>query len=217
MNRNFPDRLKSVLAERGETNASLARAIDVTPQAVSKWLRGGDVGYETLVRMASHLGVNWVWLRYGPMALEALQKESEATASVELLRRDYLTEVMDNEQRHQRIFQMLELGVFDENPITGTAYWSPITRRLLGAPPELEATHENFRALVLEEDQPAVDALHSSILLGSENRVIFTFRVTAFPTEILYGHTVIERDDAGRPVRMMGVLKRRNLTEEKQP
>lgn len=210
MNRDdttFPQRLKMLLEKHRETAAGLARAIDVSPQAVGKWLRGGDVAYETLVKMARHLGVNWVWLRYGPVALEGLQKEREDAVPLEFLRREYLTEVMNNERRHQKIFQMLDVGVWEENPITGAAYWSPVTRRLLGVPPELEATHENFRSLVLEEDQPVVDALHSSVLLGSENRAIFTFRLSADPTKALDAYTAVERDDGGRPICMMGILK----------
>jgi transcriptional regulator with XRE-family HTH domain len=208
---SFPQRLKTLLAERGETAASLARVIDVTPQAVGKWLRGGDISFDTLIKLARHLCVNWVWLRYGQAALDELQKEKEkvegaGSLSLDFLRREYLTEVMESERRHQKIFRLMEMGIWEENPITGMGWWSPVTRRLLGAPLELEATHENFRALMLEEDKPAVDTLHSSILLGTENRAIFRFRVTASPTTILYAHTVVERDDAGRPINLAGFL-----------
>lgn len=211
MNRDettFPERLKKVLADKQETAASLARAINVTPQAVGKWMKGGDINFDTLTKVARYLGVNWVWLRHGPQALDELQKEKDGIGTLEFLRREYLAEVIENERRHQRIFQTFEMGVFEENPITGGGYWSPVTRKLLGAPSVMEATHENFRKLVLAEDQPVVDKLHSSVLRGSEERAVFRFRASAFPTTILDVYTVFERDDGGRPMLMIGIIKR---------
>jgi transcriptional regulator with XRE-family HTH domain len=211
MNRDettFPERLKQLLKDKDETAANLARVIEVSPQAVGKWLRGGDINFDTLRKVANYLNVNWVWLRYGPAALEELQKENEKSGSLDFLRKEYLTSVMENERRHSKLFQTFDIGVWEENPITGIGFWSPIARRLLGALPDMQATHDNFRNLLLKEDQPVVDKLHSSILLGSENRAISQIRASAFPTTILDIHTVVERDEMDRPINMLGIIRR---------
>ncbi|MFT4064386.1 helix-turn-helix domain-containing protein [Paraburkholderia sp.] len=211
----FPGRLRQLLKERNEKAASLARAVEVTPQAVGKWLKGGDIGFDVLRRVANHFGVNWVWLRYGQEALDALQKEKASTADeMAIIRQEYLNLVLENDARHEKIFAALGIGVFEENVLTGQAYWSQCARDLLGAQPGMPASHENWRSLICIQDKPAVDFAYRAALLGSETRADFAFHVTANPTVLIRTRALIERNDRGHPIRILGIFQRYNTNGE---
>lgn len=61
----FISRLEPLLSERGWTKTELARQVGVTHPAVLKWWKGQVPKAETLMRLASILGVRPDWLASG--------------------------------------------------------------------------------------------------------------------------------------------------------
>lgn len=69
---SFADRIGHVIRLRGETNASLARAIGISKQAVGDWVSGKtkNVRPDNLVAAARHLRVRIEWLAIGESPME---------------------------------------------------------------------------------------------------------------------------------------------------
>lgn len=59
------DRIKSALKSRGLTNADLARACDVTPQAVGSWVKSGKIDKKHLPVIARICSTSLDWLMSG--------------------------------------------------------------------------------------------------------------------------------------------------------
>lgn len=64
------DRLRSSMAESGISGSDLARACDVSPAAVHKWLNGGKMSADNSAAAARALGVREEWLRTGKLPKE---------------------------------------------------------------------------------------------------------------------------------------------------
>lgn len=62
----FQDRVRALMAERGESQAELARAIDTPRQTISVWISKNKLPRpEALAKLAEHYGVSPAWLQYG--------------------------------------------------------------------------------------------------------------------------------------------------------
>jgi transcriptional regulator with XRE-family HTH domain len=68
----FASRLRQLMEERGETQASVATAVGVSAQAVAKWLGGGQIDEKNLRALAQFLQTNHIWLQYGDEEIERL-------------------------------------------------------------------------------------------------------------------------------------------------
>jgi PAS domain-containing protein len=202
----FPDRLRKSLDDRHETAAGLARAIAVTPQAVGKWLKGGDIGFEVLQKVANHLGVNWVWLRYGDAALRSLE-EQRSQETFGQRRREFVEQVIANEERLSVAINLLDVGVIEEDLLTGKCYWNDPARRHLNAPSEILPSHDSFRALLSDDCKPLVDDFYNRTLLESSERATLLVRprdALCPKVEIVFQ---IYRNDRGQPIRLIGVSR----------
>jgi transcriptional regulator with XRE-family HTH domain len=58
-----------MLKLRGISQVQLAARLDLSAQAVSKWVKGGEIEHARLLGLAKILKVNWIWLRYGDDAV----------------------------------------------------------------------------------------------------------------------------------------------------
>lgn len=67
----FGNRLRTLLAERGLSGSAVSRLLGCSQQAVSKWLRGGNIADHHLRALAELLAVDWLWLRHGDEVLKA--------------------------------------------------------------------------------------------------------------------------------------------------
>lgn len=66
MSKGFGERLESLLADRRESQADLARAIGVRRQSVSKWMAEKSLPRDdALAKIAEHFGVSPAWLTFG--------------------------------------------------------------------------------------------------------------------------------------------------------
>ena len=59
------ERLRNLLEQNGESQASLARFCGVSTAAVAQWVTKGSFGYESAVKIASFFGVSFDWLYKG--------------------------------------------------------------------------------------------------------------------------------------------------------
>lgn len=203
----FPERLRTLLEAKHETAASLARAIGISPQAVGKWLKGGAINYSSLRDVARHLGVNWVLLGYGEEALRSAQV-TDSGDEFSQHRRAYLENTIANERRLQIAVDLLRAGVVEEDLMTGACYWSPLAREHLCAPFGMEATHENFRALLSDKNKPLVDALYNNTLKDDLTRVVFKGEHKHDAGVTIDMTFEVLKDSAGLPVRIVGVITR---------
>lgn len=64
------DRIRELLKSKRLTYEALGAIGGVTPQAVQKWLSGGDIKQSTLVKLAQHFDTTPGWLKYGERAPE---------------------------------------------------------------------------------------------------------------------------------------------------
>lgn len=73
----FSDRLSGLLEKSGESQAALAEAVGVRPQAVSKWLKNGHPNAQTAKRLARHFGVSTGWLLWGDESADTAIREGD--------------------------------------------------------------------------------------------------------------------------------------------
>ena len=90
----FAARLSGLINENSISHAKVGRVVGVSGQAVGKWAKGGNIEYENLQALATHFGVNWVWLRYGDDAITAFSERRSGSK----VRRAVIKNIMDNEE-----------------------------------------------------------------------------------------------------------------------
>ena len=77
---NWGRRLENVLKQQKRRASDVARALGVSPAAVTKWTSGGDIKYSNLLQLASLLCCNWVWLRFGYVVVCGPTTSEQSTA-----------------------------------------------------------------------------------------------------------------------------------------
>lgn len=210
--RQWGGRLASVMRQRKISQRSLAEAMEVSAQAVSKWIAGGDIEFDKLRRLSELLDVNWVWLRYGEEALEAARRECGTGDRVAIMRYEVLREAVKNEQRARAALGLLNIGVWELNFKTGESFWSPVTRILLGVDPICPATQMNFRKLVVPEDVIVIDeSIRRAMREGGfiEQRM----RLLSRPKSPLRAYGRVIKDEEGKSDRIVGIVAESRLFE----
>lgn len=114
---SFAHRLRYLLETRKQTASEIARQIGTTQQAVSKWLKGGNIEYKNLRALADALQVDWLWLRYGDEALR--DHGLPATTLMDQRRRQYIQEIMDSQERLRSALKVAQVATGELNPVTG--------------------------------------------------------------------------------------------------
>lgn len=66
----FKKRIGLAIIASGKSQRQIALAIDVTPQALGKWLKSGNVSRDKLVAFSNETNVDFEWLSLGPSASE---------------------------------------------------------------------------------------------------------------------------------------------------
>jgi transcriptional regulator with XRE-family HTH domain len=81
------ERLEDAMNDNGTSASDLARACDVSPTAVGKWLKGGKLSADNLAAAARALGVREEWLRTGriPRERQHAVEEREVDRVLDLL------------------------------------------------------------------------------------------------------------------------------------
>lgn len=202
---NWEVRLRYALRNRKLSQRSLAEVLGVTPQAVGKWFKGGDIEHAKLRQLAKLLGVNWVWLRYGEDALKESLVQQSVEDRVSHLRETVAKEALHSEERHRAICVALKLGVWEVNPNIGKNFWSITTRQILGAPLDLQPSQSVFRDLVYDEDVPHIDETIKRAVTGDADKLEQRFRLKSDPDKwIRCTGTVFKNGD--RVERVAGIM-----------
>jgi PAS domain S-box-containing protein len=213
MEETFASRLKALLAQRRLMLKQVAEAVSVSPSAVHKWTRGGEIEYERLLALARFLGVNWVWLRYGEQALADLERSGAADPHSRALRQKHLGEIMESEARMKFAQEAAGIVTWEWNVLTDALSYSAndavLFGRHIGAMDEFWAcVHPGDAARVKEQVQRALTAA------GMQE---WEFRVLRDgETRWISSRATLVRDAQQRPVKMIGVsldISERRRTE----
>ncbi|MGT2434365.1 helix-turn-helix domain-containing protein [Cupriavidus basilensis] len=140
----------------------MAAALGVSPSAVHKWTRGGEIEYANLLALARFLNVNWLWLRYGDRALADLGSEpDDRRPRPRRPGRKHIAAIMESEARMTFAQEISGVVTWEWNLLTDAVAYSPNVARLFGRPIR---TLEDFWQCVLPEDVPGVQAAVSQNL-----------------------------------------------------
>lgn len=120
----------------------------------------------------------------------------------------------DSEERLRRAQESARVGVWDWDLVTGEAYFSPESARLLGLPAEGHVAYEAWRKQVFAEDWPKVDArVKESIAAGRSFDLDFRAHLDTGETRWLFSKGRAQYDGDGQAVRILGVNL--DITERK--
>jgi two-component system, cell cycle sensor histidine kinase and response regulator CckA len=113
-----------------------------------------------------------------------------------------------NEERLQLALDAANDGLWDWDVLTGEAYFSPRYYTMLGyAPGEFPADYASFEHLIYPPDLPDVRQALAESLAAKQPSYEMEFRALTKSGEIrwlLSRGKVVERDDEGNPIRMVG-------------
>lgn len=113
--------------------------------------------------------------------------------------------------------KIAKLGNWDQDPITGELWWSDQTYLLFNLDPQKDKmTFEKFLRMIHPDDREIVKERTSKSLASDQIPYRVEYRIIATETneKFVYEEAVIERDEKGVPVRMIGVIQ--DITERKK-
>lgn len=198
----FATRLKGVLEGKRIMLKQVAEALSVSPSAVHKWTRGGEIEYERLLALARFLGVNWLWLRYGEQAIADLEASSASDPHIKELRQKHLAEIMESEARMKFAQEVSGIVTWEWNVLTDALTYSSNDVTLFG---RHIRNMDDFWACV----HPADVARLKEVLartLGAQEMHEWEFRaVHEGTTRWISSRATLVRDFDQRPVKMIGV------------
>ncbi len=200
---SFAGRLKGVLTRERIQLKQVAAALGVSPSAVHKWTRGGEIEYANLLALARFLNVNWLWLRYGDRALADLEANLNTDARAREGRQKHLAAIMESEARMTFAQEISGVVTWEWNLLTDAVAYSPNAVRLFGRPIR---TLDDFWPCVVPEDVPGVKAAVARNL--SEGGVYeHEFRIAPAPGTVrwIVSRATLVRDAQDRPIKMIGL------------
>jgi PAS domain-containing protein len=202
MEQTFGDRLKGLLEAKKIMGKQVAEALQVSPSAVHKWTRGGEVEHERLVELARFLGVNWLWLRYGEQAIAELQASTAEDPHLRALRQKHLSEIMESEARMKFAQEVSGIVTWEWNVLSDALTYSSNDIALFG---RHIRSMDDFWACIHPADVARLRDVLQRTLHASEMHE-WEFRVQAddAPRWISSRATLV-RDSEQRPVKMIGV------------
>ena len=202
MEETFASRLKGLLAQRKLMLKQVAEAVSVSPSAVHKWTRGGEIEYERLLALARFLGVNWVWLRYGEQALADLESSGASDPHIRALRQKHLGEIMESEARMKFAQEAAGVVTWEWNVLTDAVSCSANATALFGRP---IAAMDDLRACVHPADAARVQGVQQRAL-SAPGMHEWEFRVLRDgETRWISSRATLVRDAEQRPVKLIGV------------
>lgn len=105
----FSIRLQELIHREKLNNKDIAKALDVSQQAITNWIKTGGIDYENLRKLAAYFQVNWVWLRYGPDALnDTIVTANDASGDSHRNKLALLRQVAAIEEKHYHLLWLLD-------------------------------------------------------------------------------------------------------------
>jgi len=200
---SFAGRLKGVLTHGRIQLKQVAAALGVSPSAVHKWTRGGEIEYANLLALARFLNVNWLWLRYGDRALADLEASLNTDTRAREGRQKHLAAIMESEARMTFAQEISGVVTWEWNLLTDAVAYSPNVARLFGRPIR---TLEDFWQCVIPEDVAGVQAAIAQNL-AQGGFYAHEFRIAVAPDTVrwIVSRATLVRDAQDRPVKMIGL------------
>ncbi|AXK40118.1 helix-turn-helix domain-containing protein [Crenobacter cavernae] len=204
MNENsFAFRLKELLEHKKLTLQAVATALGVSRPAVHKWTRGGEIDYEKLRKLATLLGVNWIWLRYGEEAQQGLENAAPVELPMTDVRRRYTAEIMESEARMKLAQENARIVTWEWNLITDAVTYSANVEAVYGWPIR---RNDDFWPHVPEDDVAMMQKVYEdSIASGRPHEIDFRIVAPDSETRWISSRATPIRDVEGRPVKMIGI------------
>jgi PAS domain-containing protein len=200
----FASRLSGLINENSISHAEVGRIVGVSGQAVGKWAKGGNIEYENLQSLASHFGVNWVWLRYGDDAITAFSERRSGSK----VRRAVIKDIMANEERQRLALNAVNIGTWDLDLIGDNLVLSEAAQQLLGIEPgSFHGDKADLLNCVDPDDRAEVKAVLTRVLDNEQETFDITHRLADSETRLQHRGRVI-KDDMDRPVRVVCVTTR---------
>ena len=114
----------------------------------------------------------------------------------------------DSEERLRLALDAARMGTWEWNVVSGAAAWSPQVDAILGLPPGTVGGTRSYLDLVHPEDRQNVLESVGEILRGRDGEFLVEYRILnpAGSARWLEGRGRIDRDDAGRPLRLRGTV-----------
>lgn len=179
---SFRERLRALMgAKQGATLAAIAEACGCSPQAVHKWLKGGDIGYVYLKRLAAYFSVNWIWLRYGEQSDDDSEGRGERCgAGLSAERGRYLERIVESERLLRTALELAGVGAWELNFLAGRIRYSLTARRLLGVDDAYPEDVSSFFQLMIEEDARQLEQdVAKAVRTSSSLRTAFRLKANA--------------------------------------
>ncbi len=204
--------------------ASLARVLhpqdrDVVLEAIERAKAGGpESEYAVESRLLGREGGEQRWILSTGRAIFGPTGQCERIVGTKLditARKRAERQVEQDAERLRLALAATGLGTWDHDVATNVRTWSGAARRLLGLPPDLPASRDLLGRLIHPEDEAGVARAYAAALdpaSGGECRHAFRVRRYDDGAErwlAIDGRVMF--DDAGRPVRTLGVV--RDVTE----
>jgi transcriptional regulator with XRE-family HTH domain len=160
--KSFGERLRALMEARQETQASVAVGINVSPQAVGKWVSGGLIDDSNLKTLARYLDTSWLWLRYGDEAIAEARSWAAKNDPLEEEKQRLISEVFTNERRVDLIMERCKYGVWEVDLITGFSFFNRVCLDILRQ--KEVPSREALRALVHPDSLQRFDSFLSSVV-----------------------------------------------------
>ena len=196
---NFAARLSGLIIENSISHAEVGRIVGVSGQAVGKWAKGGNIEYDNLQTLASHFGVNWVWLRYGDDAITAFSERRSGSK----VRRAVIKNIMENEERQRLALNAINIGTWDLDLIADNLVLSDDAQNLLGIEPgSFHGDKAELLNRVDPEERGQVKEILTQVLDNHLETFDFAHRLADSDVKLRHRGKVI-RDEMDRPVRVV--------------
>lgn len=196
----FGDRLKVLLKQKHLTQAQVAAAVGTSVPSVNRWTKGGEVEYDNLRSLADFLEVNWVWLRYGDEAIESLQNTaSDQTDTMTDMRREYLSQILENETRMKSALEMAEIVNWEWNVLTGTLSHSENALQVFGIEPE------KIRPQMLPFERSDLEDILGLFSADEPHTWDFSIKTHSDSVRWFTSRARIVFDAAKRPIKVIGI------------
>jgi PAS domain-containing protein len=201
---SFAARLSGLINENNISHAKVGRIVGVSGQAVGKWAKGGNIEYENLQALATHFGVNWVWLRYGDDAITAFSERRSGSK----VRRAVIKNIMENEERQRLALNAVNIGTWDLNLISDNLVLSDGAQNLLGIEPgSFHGDKADLLNRVNADDRGKVKEILTQVLDNQIGIFDFTHRLADSDIQLRHRGKVV-KDDMERPVRVVCITTR---------
>ncbi|MBI6939928.1 PAS domain S-box protein [Pseudomonas putida] len=200
---SFAFRLKELLELRKLTLQSVADTLGVSRTAVHKWTRGGEIDFELLRKLATLLGVNWIWLRYGEQAQQEAQGHAPQSLPMTDVRRKHTAQIMESEARMKLAQENARIVTWEWNLLTDEVTYSSNVESVYGWPVK---HNEDFWSHIPPQDVTPLQAVFDeSIRTGQPCDTDFRMQTRTGEIRWISSRATPLLDDQGRALKMIGI------------